>query len=565
MIKKSIILPAVICLLILVIIAMNTVYSVPTYAPPKEVIWTKPESKIGIAHTEIFGMLERPQVIFDHKKHAEALVKEGKKEWETCNACHPVDEGNALIFDFPKKVVKKEKDSVMNAYHDQCISCHKEKVQEGKKSGPVICADCHKEDHKNVKVKYPVAEFDFAHHDKHVKNKKLKEDCSLCHHTYDAEEPDETLRLVYEQGTEESCYYCHDTEKKRGPELAPIVRVTAKKGLTIRKASHLQCLNCHVEFAKKAKKDEKAGPVECSKCHTGEYKTISELAKVPQPDRNQPEKTLIDIENARMKGVGFNHSSHEKYNRTCRGCHHETLKACKECHGITGTPEGNMVNVADAYHNVVSEHSCSGCHGIKKSEKECAGCHHNIAPVDIETMNPKKETCARCHTGKKERIPILPLSVAGLDPEKVKKEVTVKILENEFEPSKFPHLDIIKKLVKISNDSKLATYFHTKMQTICDGCHHRSKAEAEAKKDTPPFCRNCHPVAYDPEKLNKTKLLSAYHRQCLGCHEMMDLEKGRKCSECHKEKKEPKSITSIKNFELPTRLLEKFGWTPVTN
>ena len=570
MIKKSVLLTALACVLLLVVIGANTVYTEKAYAPVKEVIWDKPENKVSIAHTELFGPLERSQVIFDHKKHTEALVKEGKKEEETCNTCHPLDKWDNLIFEFPKKLVGKDRDSIMNSYHAECTDCHKKRGAEGKKAGPVTstCGDCHKKELEHVKVNYPVVEFDFAVHDKHVKNKKLKKDCSLCHHTYDTEEPDETLRLVYEQGTEESCYYCHDIEKKRGPELTPIVRAAAKKGLTIRKASHLQCLNCHVEFTKKAKKDEKVGPVECSKCHTGEYKTVAELSKVPRPDRNQPEKPFIDIENARMKGVLLDHKFHEKNNNTCRGCHHETLKACKECHGLTGSDEGRWVNTANAYHNVFSEHSCTGCHNMKKKEKDCAGCHHNILAMDIETMSPKKEVCARCHTGKKERLPSPLLDVSKLDPEKVKKEVTVKMLEKEYEPAKFPHLDIIKKLVKISNDSKMATYFHAKMQTICDGCHHQSRAEAEAKKDTPPNCRSCHSIAFDPQNLNKVRLLTAYHNQCMGCHEQMEIEKGRimefgegdRCTVCHKEKEERLSITTVKNFEEPVRLLEKLGW-----
>jgi hypothetical protein len=258
---------------------------------------------------------------------------------------------------------------------------------------------------------------------------------------------------------------------------------------------------------------------------------------------------FINIENAKLKGVTFSHDTHEKYSRNCRVCHHETLKACKECHTLIGTPEGNGVNIANAYHNVFSEHSCSGCHNQMKKKEECAGCHYFIAPMDVATMNPKQETCAICHSGKHEKITLpKPLSTAGYSQDTLKKDVEVKVLENEYEPSKFPHLDIVNKLVKISNDSRLATYFHKDIQTICEGCHHQSPAAAEAQKDTPPNCRNCHMVAYDKQHLNKTRLLSAYHRQCLGCHEKMDLDKGRKCKECHEEKTDgPTEITKIKN------------------
>ncbi len=546
---------------ILIVYGLSTVYSVGNPQPAKQTAVLKPDNKISIAHTEIFGKLERPQVIFDHKKHDEAFKKDG------CKTCHPVDEYNRLILDFPKKVSKKDKTSVMKAYHDQCIDCHKKKSSENKKTGPVVCADCHKEKGKSIVVKYPIFEFDFYYHDKHVKKLKEKigkDDCSLCHHTYDIEEDDEALALVYEKGTEESCYYCHELGKKRGPELTAITKVSAKKGLSIRKVSHQQCLNCHLKYQEEYQKkgEKEACPTECSKCHTGKYKTVAELEKVSRPARDQKEKPFINIKDAKLKGVTFDHKYHETASKTCRSCHHETLKACKECHDLVGKPEGNEVNVARAYHDVFSGHSCEGCHNKKKLGKDCFGCHSNIPAIDVESVGPKRETCAICHSGEiKGPLSRPPLSVAKLDPEKVKKEVIVKVLEREFEPSKFPHLKIIEKLVKISNDSKLANYFHKDMQTLCKGCHHRSLAEAEVKKDTPPNCRNCHTLTFDPQNLNKTKLLLAYHRQCLGCHKKMELEKGRKCFDCHKEKKDrPKSITSVKNFEADVRLLEKLGY-----
>ncbi|MEW6066795.1 MAG: sulfate respiration complex hexadecaheme cytochrome HmcA [Nitrospirota bacterium] len=543
--KKIFFLIVGVSLLFLVINGLQNVYSVEGPVSPqpavKEVKEIKPENKIGIAHTEIFDKLERPQVIFEHQKHVDAL----KEEKEGCEKCHPQDVENKLIFDFPKKADKKDEKSIMNAYHDECIGCHKDRYKETKKTGPVTCAECHKKEFTTIKVKYPVFEFDFAYHDNHVKKLKEKlgkDDCSLCHHTYDIEEEDEALALVYEEGTEESCYYCHDLEAKRGPKLTAVTNVAAKKGLSLRKASHNRCVNCHLEnekeLAKKKvrKKDEKTGHTECSKCHNGEYKTIAELQKIPRPDRDQPEKPFINIKDAKMKGVLFDHKLHEKNQKTCRGCHHETLNTCKECHTLTGNPDGKWVNIANAYHDVFSGKSCAGCHGLKKAEKDCAGCHGFLKVMDIETKGPKKETCAVCHTGEKQRPDPKPISVASIDPDKVKKEVEVKILEKEYKPAKFPHLEIVKKLVKISNDSKMATYFHGKLQTICEGCHHQSRAEAEVKKDTPPYCRNCHSISFDIRNINRPRLVAAYHGQCAGCHEYMKLEKGRKCKECHEEK-----------------------------
>jgi hypothetical protein len=546
--KKGLIIFIVgLCYLILIIYGIGSIYSIENPIEVKKPIQKIPvqklEDKVSIAHTDIFGSLERPQVIFDHKKHVEALKKEGKKEWETCDTCHPVDKEKGLIlFDFPKKVKGKDKDSVMNAYHDECISCHKEKSREKKKAGPIVCGDCHVEKLQNIQLKYPVFEFDYQVHDNHdkkLKEKNIKENCDLCHHIYNEE-------LVYEKGKEWSCYYCHEIGRKTGPVLATETRIIRKKGLSLEKVSHMRCLNCHLYFKKQDKgkikpKDEKESPLECVKCHTGKYKMVAELEKVPRPDGGQPEKPFIDIENAKLKGVSFDHKAHEKNSKTCRGCHHETLNACKECHDLMGNPNGKWVNAANAYHDVFSEKSCAGCHDVKKKEKDCAGCHHAILPMSLETNGPKKDSCSRCHTGKKEGIPSpQKLSIAEiekeLDKEKVKKEVEVKVLEKEFKAAKFPHFKMLEKLVKISNDSKMGTYFHAKMQTICEGCHHQSRVEAEAKKNTPPLCRNCHSKSFDPLHINRPRLLAAYHRQCISCHEKMKLEKPKQCKECHEEK-----------------------------
>jgi hypothetical protein len=537
------------CFLFLIISGLRGVYSVEGPVKEQKAVESKPagpavktDNKIAIAHTEIFGELERPQVIFDHQKHIEALKKEGKKEAETCTTCHPVDkEKDLIIFNFPKKVKGKDKDSVMHAYHDECIGCHKEKRLEKKKAGPVVCADCHLDKLRDAKPDHPAFEFDFKVHDTHdkkLKEKNIKEPCDLCHHIYNGE-------LVYERGKEWSCYYCHDLTKKTGPVLAAATRITKKKDFTIRKVSHIRCLNCHLYFTLREKPDpsgkKKAGPIVCNKCHTGKYLTVAELEKVPRPDAGQPEKPFLNVKNARLKGVMLDHKTHEMNSKTCRACHHETLTACKECHDLMGNSNGGWVNNTGAYHDISSGKSCVGCHGTKQKEKDCAGCHHAILPMNLETNGPKKDTCARCHTGKKEGIPTpKKLSLAEvakeLEKEKVKKELEIKVLEKEFKPVKLPHYKMLEKLVKISNDSKMGTYFHAKIQTICEGCHHQSRAEVEAKKNTPPLCRNCHSITFDPVHMNRPRLLAAYHRQCISCHEEMKLKKPKECKECHEEK-----------------------------
>jgi hypothetical protein len=244
-----------------------------------------------------------------------------------------------------------------------------------------------------------------------------------------------------------------------------------------------------------------------------------------------------------MKGVLFDHAYHERNSRTCRECHHETLNACKKCHGLTGGPEGNWINVAGAYHDVLSDISCAGCHKVKKSEKNCRGCHHHLLDIDLQSKGPRKSVCAVCHNGQKEgTVTVKPLAITALATERVPEKVTIKILEKEYEPSEFPHRKIVRKLVEISNGSKMATYFHRNIQTVCGGCHHQSQKEAESESGKPPYCRNCHSITFDTRNINRPRLLAAYHRQCLGCHEKMGL-KQTGCKDCHKEKSAvPKDI-----------------------
>jgi hypothetical protein len=36
--------------------------------------------------------------------------------------------------------------------------------------------------------------------------------------------------------------------------------------------------------------------------------------------------------------------------------------------------------------------------------------------------------------------------------------------------------------------------------------------------------------------MNKPRLIAAYHRQCIGCHEKMGITKTEECKDCHEEK-----------------------------
>jgi len=114
----------------------------------------------------------------------------------------------------------------------------------------------------------------------------------------------------------------------------------------------------------------------------------------------------------------------------------------------------------------------------------------------------------------------------------VPKKVIIKNLVDRYEPVEFPHQKIFNALTKQVNNSKLAQYFHYEKTTLCIGCHHNTPAAGN-----PPRCGNCHGKPLDENDLYKPGIRASYHRQCIGCHKIMGIEKYLSCTACHKERK----------------------------
>lgn len=184
----------------------------------------------------IFSPLERPAVLFPHQIHARALMDKGG-----CEVCHERS-GKTLSFAFVTMDNLSPR-SAMNAWHKQCVGCHEKSLDEKQTVGPLICGECHVKGRPAVPDIETLVFYD-TYHEFH---EELDGGCGLCHHEYDAEKDE----LYYEEGAESACWDCHEKDAGRGMP-------------SIREASHLSCVNCHLETAAQA---DMALPVDCAGCH----------------------------------------------------------------------------------------------------------------------------------------------------------------------------------------------------------------------------------------------------------------------------------------------------------
>ena len=104
--------------------------------------------KMILNNIKVFEKKERPPVLFPHELHMEGDL--------SCTDCHhkyengknildedELEEGNSKIkcsnchADFGVIAI-----NLRDAFHQQCMSCHRKK-KEGKKTGPILCGQCH--------------------------------------------------------------------------------------------------------------------------------------------------------------------------------------------------------------------------------------------------------------------------------------------------------------------------------------------------------------------------------------------------------------------------------------
>lgn len=488
-----------------------------------------------------FGSLERPEVIFPHDSHTDALEK-NNKDCKTCHNTDPADK-ERLSLKF-KRIEDTDKEAVMDLYHTECIGCHKETARSDQKTGPVeICGDCHKEKPGVISSRMPMG-FDKSLHFRHTEaNKDMKTgkgDCGLCHHEYD----EKTKKLFYAKGKEGSCRYCHMAK-------------TVENRESMRLAAHTECIDCHL---KKLAQKEKKGPIKCSGCHDAEKQALFEkIENIPRLEREQPDYVLLravptptkeiekEPEFMGMDPVPFDHKAHEAYNDHCISCHHSSLDSCsKTCHTVVGAKEGDFVRLERAMHQENSKESCLGCHEENQQEPKCAACHRMMKADRVVDAS-----CQTCHMKPMDGFPETGMADEKLVAEKmlgmrtmttgmykdedIPEKVVIKDLADVYEPSELPHRKMIKKLFENIKDSKLAGYFHMDKGTICQSCHHNSPAMIK-----PPRCASCHGKPFDDANVLIPGLKAAYHQQCMGCHQTLNLEKPKStsCTDCHKVKEQ---------------------------
>ncbi len=467
-----------------------------------------PSGMILLAHPERFGELERPAVDFNHGRHSTALGA------DQCNECHLIEDGK-LSPSFAAAAGNLGPEALMDAYHDRCRGCHEERAGHGLSAGPQTCGECHRLKNTVAPEQTPMA-FDYSLHARHVavfKDEDEKDRCRSCHHVWD----EDLRQLVYIKGQEDACSDCH-RERDEG------------KTVSLQNASHVQCLSCHLA---RVGSGQEAGPTACIGCHDPAHReAVKKLDVVPRLVRGQPDQMWIHRADGLSRLVAFDHAAHEPRTVFCTSCHHLTLQPCGSCHTVAGAAKGSGVTLEMAYHGASSPLSCVGCHRTEQAASGCVGCHGGLASIRTETA------CAGCHGGPwltpDTKLPdaasdtseIAPLPPSSDDfPE----TVVIDVLSSTYEPSTLPHRKMMVKLDEAVRQSRLASVLHGDVETGCEGCHHHS-----GNDQRPPRCRACHGEVAQA-RTDRPGLKVAYHRQCIGCHQRMGIDK-QGCTDCHAEK-----------------------------
>ncbi len=459
-----------------------------------------------------FGTLQLPKVVFLHDAHTAAVIAEGKD----CSACH--DSTNGVMSYKFKRLEDKSAKAVQDIYHEGCISCHNDVAAQGKKTGPQDgeCRSCHVEHPAIESVRSDVS-FSKEQHYAHVSAKAI----------------------APAAGAKDNCATCHTMVDGNAGQL-----VWFKGDADIKTANHTGCISCHQDVVAK---DAKAttGPVNCAGCHTPVVKAPVGIEDTPRLMNGQTDTMLIMPRPAadkpqNLKGtfppVPFDHKLHEANTATCDACHSPSFM--DGANGDQFKPQAPLKSMD----------LCIDCHAVKTQKSECAGCHGLMPVMQFQDTN-----CYACHmdvpsytveeaqsgsllSESKEALATLSAEMledrgapAGtFDLNDIPEMVSIGSIANEYEPSEFQHRKIVASMFKATEGSALAMRFHTEKGTFCQGCHHYSPASLN-----PPKCGSCHG---EEPRGDRPALKAAFHLQCMGCHDRMNVTKpaNTDCAGCHK-------------------------------
>ena len=144
------------CLVLIAVLVSSAVFAAEQ--PPRQVA----PATVTMQFPEAFGEMQRPAVEFDHKAHTEALEAEG------CEACHRIDDKGVLIQLLKSGLEIDNRDDLIDDFHNSCMGCHRERLEETLPAGPMTCGECHVRRQPGVSVRAEMA-FDYSLHARHVK------------------------------------------------------------------------------------------------------------------------------------------------------------------------------------------------------------------------------------------------------------------------------------------------------------------------------------------------------------------------------------------------------------
>jgi hypothetical protein len=512
-------------------------------------------SQVGIVHLDAISKIKQlsmPEVRFAHDMHTDILEQQGKD----CQTCHVQDQ-DGLVFSYERSGVIEDANALKKVYHENCIGCHASMHEDGQPSGPRDgeCRSCHTG--KATEPSQPFVMKKALHYthwsSEEIAHKGEQKNCGACHHQYDSERD----VLYWERGAEQNCRTCH--AESPGDDVR-----------SMRSAAHDQCVRCHARNRDGVEHAGETGPIHCEGCHSEEAKRRIEresrklkekMGEIPRLERGQPKTTFVipasvgaeeakAADPAGMGPVPFDHRAHETYQQRCRVCHHKNLKACSECHTLSGSEKGDFVTLSNAMHETRSRRSCRGCHEERKESPSCAGCHRSMPAPEQSGV---RDECEACHLQSDKAPSAADIAAMGAtsrqetarrfleardtsqklyNREDIPETATIDVLADEYKAVEMPHRQIVLAMAEDIKESRMAGYFHREKGTLCQGCHHNSPVSKD-----PPACRSCHSKPFKEKDPLKPGLQAAYHQQCMNCHEAMNVDEPahRDCTACHEK------------------------------